>query len=145
MHVEKNMGDSLVGTMLHMNVKTKDGLASQMDTVHFGLRPELKPQTNGNKTILPATCYTLSKEENDMFCETLYHLQGYCSNFSSLVSRKDRKLIKSHDYHMLMQQFLPIAIRSILPKRMRYAIIRFCFFFRSISRKEIKVEELDTL
>ncbi|KAJ9544533.1 hypothetical protein OSB04_024240 [Centaurea solstitialis] len=150
MHVEKNVGESLVGTLLHMNGKTKDGLASRMDLAHFGLRPELEPQPNGNKTIVPAACYTLTKEEKDVFCETLYHLrapQGYCSNFSSLVSRKDRKLIglKSHDYHMLMQQFLPIAIRSIMPKPTRYAIIRFCFFFRSISRKEIKVEELDKL
>ncbi|KAJ9538975.1 hypothetical protein OSB04_031708 [Centaurea solstitialis] len=147
MHVEKNVGDRLVGTLLHMNGKTKDGLASRNDLVHFGLRPELAPQTNGNKTILPAACYTLTKEEKDMFCETLYHLrapEGYCSNFYSLVSRKDRKFIglKSHDYHMLMQQFLRIAIRSIMPKPMRYAIIRFCFFFRSIYRKEIKVEEL---
>lgn len=150
MHVEKNVCESLIGTLLHMSGKTKDGLEARMDLVHFGLRPELEPKIQGNGTILPAACYTLTKEEKDKFCETLYELrvpQGYCSNFASLVSRKDRKLIglKSHDYHMLMQQFLPIAIRSIMPKATRYAIIRFCFFFKSISCKEVKVEELDKL
>ncbi|KAJ9535975.1 hypothetical protein OSB04_un000867 [Centaurea solstitialis] len=41
----------------------------------------------GNGTILPTACYTLTKEEKDKFCETLYELrvpQGYCSNFASL-------------------------------------------------------------
>nr|GEV36404.1 hypothetical protein [Tanacetum cinerariifolium] len=52
--------------------------------------------------------------------------QGYCSNFSRLVSLKDRKLIglKSHDYHMLMQELLPIDIRLIMHPPTRYAIIR---------------------
>ena len=76
MHVEKNVGESLVGTLLHMNGKTNDGLASRMDLEHFGLRPKLQPQTNGNKTILPAACYTLTKEEKDVFCETLYNLRA---------------------------------------------------------------------
>ena len=121
-----------------------------MDLIHFGLKPELQARIEGNKTTLPAASYTLTTEEKTMFCETLYNLrvpQGYCSNFSSLVSLKDRKLIglKSHDYHMLMQQFLPIAIRSIMPKSTRDGITRFCFIFKSICSKEIKVKELDKL
>ena len=133
MHIEKNVAESIVGTLLNVLGKTKDGLPARSDLEHFGLRQELQPKTQGNKTILPAACYTLTKEEKDKFCETLYNLrvpQGYCSNFSSLVSLKDRKLVglKSHDYHMLMQQFLRIAIRSIMPEPTRYAIIRLCFF-----------------
>ncbi|KAL6333211.1 hypothetical protein AAG906_028394 [Vitis piasezkii] len=44
--------------------------------------------------------------------------EGYCSNFRNLVSTKDLKLygLKSHDYHTLMQQLLPVALRSLLPK-----------------------------
>ena len=117
MHVEKNVGESLVGTMFNIPGKTKDGLKARLDLTHFGLKPELQARIEGNKTTLPAASYTLTTEEKTMFCETLYNLrvpQGYCSNFSSLVSLKDRKLIglKSHDYHMLMQQFLPVAYRT---------------------------------
>ncbi|XP_035843919.1 uncharacterized protein LOC118490404 [Helianthus annuus] len=123
----ENVAESIVGTLPNVPGKTKDGLNARLDLAHFGLKQELQAKKQGNKTILPAACYTLTKDEKDKFCETLYSLrvpQGYCSNFSSLVNRKDRKLVglKSHDYHMLMQQFLPIAIR-----------------------KEIKVEELDKL
>ncbi|XP_026459726.1 uncharacterized protein LOC113360430 [Papaver somniferum] len=146
---EENVGQSLVGTLLH-NGNTKDGLNARKDLVRLGLKSELHPKTDDKGTILPAACYTLTTEEKDIFLETLFELrvpEGYCSDFSTLVNLKERKLIglKSHDYHMLMQQFLPVAIRSIMPTPVRYAIIRFCFFFRSISAKEIMVEELDKL
>ncbi|XP_026398281.1 uncharacterized protein LOC113294073 [Papaver somniferum] len=128
MHVEKNVGQSLVGTLLH-NGNTKDGLNARKDLVRLGLKSELHPKTDDKGTILPATCYTLTTEEKDIFLETLSELrvpEGYCSDFSTLVNLKERKLIglKSHDYHMLMQQFLPVAVRSIMPTPVRYAIIR---------------------
>lgn len=54
MHIEKNVGGSLVGTLLHMQRKTKDGLEARLDSVHFGLRPELEPKIDGKGTIFPA-------------------------------------------------------------------------------------------
>ncbi|GJZ71149.1 hypothetical protein Tco_0635000 [Tanacetum coccineum] len=115
-----------------------------------GVKPELFAMQEEDKTTLPLAGYTLTNAEKDIFCEMLYNIrvpQGYCSNFSSLVSLKDRKLIglKSHDYHMLMQDVLPIAIRSIMHPPTRYAIIRFCFFYKSICSKEIILQELDKM
>lgn len=129
MHIEKNVAESLIGTLLNIPGKTKDGLTARLDLDDMNLRPELKPKRDGNIIKLPAASYTLTTEEKDKFCDTLENLrvpQGYCSNFATLVSRKDKTLIglKSHDYHMLMQQFLPLAIRSIMPSPTRYAIIR---------------------
>lgn len=150
MHIEKNVAESLIGTLLNTPGKTKDGLNARKDLMRLMIKPELQGKRSGNDIVLPAASYTLTKIEKDMFCETLHNIrapQGYCSNFSSLVSLKDRKLLglKSHDYHMLMQQFLPIAIRNIMPEPTRNAIIRFCFFFKSICSKEINVEELDKM
>ncbi|XP_042419138.1 uncharacterized protein LOC122007345 isoform X1 [Zingiber officinale] len=53
--------------------------------------------------------------------------------------------LKSHDCHVLMQHFLPIVIRDALPKHVRYAIIRLCFFFKDICCKVIDVAKLDKL
>ncbi|GKD87021.1 putative transposon, En/Spm-like protein [Tanacetum coccineum] len=150
MHVEKNVCESLVGTLLNVPGKTKDGMNARLDLAELGIKPELFARQEEDKTTLPPAGYTLTNAEKDIFCETLSNIrvpQGYCSNFSSLVSLKDRKLIglKSHDYHMLMQEFLPIAIRSIMHPPTRYAIIRFCFFFKFICRKEISLQELDKL
>ena len=66
-------------------------------------------------------------------------LEGYCSKFGNLVSVEELKLhgLKSHDYHALMQQLLPIAIRSVLPKHVRYAIMRLCFFFNALCAKVV--------
>ncbi|GJR45615.1 retrovirus-related pol polyprotein from transposon TNT 1-94 [Tanacetum coccineum] len=129
MHVEKNVAESLVGTLLHVPGKIKDGVNARLDLAELGVKPELFAMQEEYKTTLPPAGYTLTNAEKDTFCETLHNIrvpQGYCSNFSSLVNLKDRKLIglKSHDYHMLMQEFLPIAIRSIMHPPTRYAIIR---------------------
>lgn len=58
---------------------------------------------------------------------------------------KDLKLVglKSHDCHILMQQLLPVAIRDILPKKVRQAVTRLCFFFNAICSKVIDPEKLD--
>ncbi|VVA36605.1 PREDICTED: transposon, partial [Prunus dulcis] len=53
--------------------------------------------------------------------------------------------LKSHDCHTLMQQLLPVAIRSVLEKPERYAITRLCFFFNAICAKTVDVSKLDKL
>ncbi|GJU71055.1 RNA-directed DNA polymerase, eukaryota [Tanacetum coccineum] len=150
MHIEKNVVESLVGTLLNVPGKMKDRVNAQLDLAKLGVKPELFSMQEEDKTTLPPVGYTLTNDEKDIFCEMLYNIrvpQGYCSNFSSLVSLKDRKLIglKSHDYHMLMQEFLAIAIHSIMHPPTRYAIIKFCFFFKSICSKEIRLQELDKM
>ncbi|XP_010463429.1 PREDICTED: uncharacterized protein LOC104744109 [Camelina sativa] len=40
--------------------------------------------------------------------------------------------LKSHDYHVLMQQLLPVAVRVLLPKGPRIAIFRICAFFNCV-------------
>ncbi|GJV26242.1 putative transposase-associated domain-containing protein [Tanacetum coccineum] len=147
MHVEKNVAESIVRTLLHVPGKTKDGLNARLDLAELVVKPQLFAMQDEDKTALPPAGYTLTNAEKDIFCETLHNIKvpkGYCSNFSSLVNLKDRKLIglKLHDYHMLMQEFVPIAIRSIMHPPTRYAIIRFCFFFKSICSKEIILQEL---
>nr|GEY59369.1 hypothetical protein [Tanacetum cinerariifolium] len=148
--LEKSVCESLVRTLLNVHGKTKDGMNARLDLAELGIKPKLFARQKEDKTTLPPAGYTLTNAKKDIFCDMLSNIrvpQGYCSNFSSLVSLKDRKLIglKSHDYHMLMQEFLPITIRSIMHPPTRYAIIRFCFFFKFICRKEISLHELDKL
>ncbi|RVW61746.1 hypothetical protein CK203_065428 [Vitis vinifera] len=65
----------------------------------------------------------------------------------NLVSMEELKLngLKSHDYHALMQQLLPVAIRSVLLKHVRYAITRLCFFFNALCAKVLDVSRLNDL
>jgi hypothetical protein len=63
MHVTKNIFDSIIGTLLNMLRKSKNGLKSRTDLVQFELRPELHPISRHNgKHFLPPTSYTLIAE-----------------------------------------------------------------------------------
>jgi ssDNA-binding Zn-finger/Zn-ribbon topoisomerase 1 len=149
MHIEKNVCDAIVGTLLNMQGKTKDGPKVRQDMAAMG-RSELAPQERGKRWYLPPACFTLSKKEKVSFCESLHGLKvpaGYSSNFRRLVSMSDLKLVgmKSHDCHVLMQQLLPVAIRGILPPQVRYTSTRLCFFFNTICSKVINPTILDDL
>ena len=150
MHIEKNVCESIIGTLLNILGKTKDGLNSRLDLLEMGLRCELGPRFESNRTYLPPACYTLSKVEKKLFCQTLSQLkvpEGYCSNMRNLVSMEDLKLygLKSHDYHTLMQQLLPMSLRSLLPKHVRHAICRLSFLFNALCSKVVDVSALDKL
>ncbi|CAJ2651409.1 unnamed protein product [Trifolium pratense] len=150
MHVEKNVCDSVIGTLLNIAGKTKDGINARLDMDLMGIRKELLPQQINNRTYLPPACYTLSKKEKTSFCECLKSIKvphGYSSNVNKLVSMNDLKLIglKSHDCHVLMQQLLPVAIRGILPDNVRKTISRLCLFFNAICCKAIDPLKLDEL
>ncbi|XP_057249977.1 uncharacterized protein LOC104893596 [Beta vulgaris subsp. vulgaris] len=124
MHIEKNVCDSLIGTLLNIPGKTKDGPNARDDLKEMNIRTELHPILKGSRNFLPLAAYTLSRKEKIQFCECLAGVkvpQGYSSNFSSLVSMQNLKLmgLKSYDCHVLMQQLLPVAIRGILPKNVR--------------------------
>jgi hypothetical protein len=73
MHVEKNMCEALVGTLLDIPGKIKDTLKACMDLEEMKLRKDLHHKTleNGLKKLLPA-CYTLSKQEKMSLCNCLH-------------------------------------------------------------------------
>ena len=43
MHVQKNVFESIIGTLLDIKGKTKEGLNSRMDLVNLGIKKELHP------------------------------------------------------------------------------------------------------
>jgi len=150
MHVEKNVCDSFIGTLLNIQGMTKDGVNANLDLVEMKIQEDLAPREVGRRTCLPLACYTMSKQEKKSFCLCLKRVkvpQGYSSNIQSLVSMQDLKLVglKSHNCHILIQQLLPVAIRGILPKNVRQIIMHLCAFFSSIWNKVIDPLKLDEL
>jgi hypothetical protein len=51
----------------------------------------------------------------------------------------------SHDYHVMLTTFLPIAIRAINPVFLKMAITRLYYFFNKVSQKVIDRDELPSL
>lgn len=151
MHLEKNVFDSTIGTLLDIPSKTKDGLKSRNDLVNLGIRKDLHPieLTNG-KIEIPPACYSMSPEEKKAFCKCLRGLKvptGFSSNIRKLVSMKDLSIsgYNAHDCHKMLTVFLPIAIRAVKPVHTKVVITKLCYFFNRVSQKVFDPEELGPL
>lgn len=150
MHIEKNVFDNIVNTLLGVDKKSKDNLNARVDLQNMGIRPELHPVERGNKTYLPPAIFTLSTKEKKLFCQTLKQVKfpdGYASNLQNKVLVDQRKLVglKSHDCHIIMQNLLPLAIRRILPEKVCTALIRLSNFFKKIYSPVISVSDMQQL
>ncbi|XP_024190647.1 uncharacterized protein LOC112194661 [Rosa chinensis] len=119
MHVEKNVTESVIGTLLGIDGKNKDSLKARLDMVLMGVKHSLHPKARGDRTWLPPAKYTLSKDEKTLMCKVLESVRvsdGFSSNIRRCVRVDERKLVglKSHDCHIIMQYLLPVAIRHSL-------------------------------
>ncbi|GLT65094.1 hypothetical protein SLA2020_375460 [Shorea laevis] len=151
MHTEKNIGENCVSTFLNEKGKSKDNLQARLDLEDIGIRPDLHPKINASgRMILPPAPYTLSAEEKAQFCEVFKNLKvpdGYASNISRSINLKEHKMqsLKSHDYHILVQDLLPVALRCSMPKKVTAVMIEFCNILKALCSKVLNVDELDSL
>ncbi|XP_052171551.1 uncharacterized protein LOC127787533 [Diospyros lotus] len=91
MHIEKNICDNIVGTLLNIEGKTKDTFKARLDLQDLKIRKELHLQKCPDGSfMMPPASYTLSKEERNEFCEFLQSVKfpdGYASNISRTLGR----------------------------------------------------------
>lgn len=155
MHVEKNVCDNVLGLLMNIPDKTKDGPKARKDLEILKIRKELwaeeeeSPEDkNGFVTVTtrfnPA-CYNLSKDELHRVCECFRGIKvpsNYSSNIKRLVHMKSRQLVgmKSHDCHVIITQLLPVAIRGAMEPGVREIVMKLCDFFDTISQKSITVK-----
>nr|XP_043616177.1 uncharacterized protein LOC122588102 [Erigeron canadensis] len=152
MHIEKNVCDKIVGTLLGIVGKSKDNMKARLDLEKWGIREELHPKKNpGSSNIyLPKACYEMTRGEKDLFLQTLKSIKPpdeYSSNISRCVQLRDRKLtgMKSYDCHMLMQEYLPITLRGSLPDHVSMILIYLCDFFKRICLKDLTGDDFKFL
>jgi hypothetical protein len=138
MHVKKNVCESLLGTLLNMDGKTRDHGHARADIKKMGIRPELWLDDSVKGMELPTSCITLSKHGKKVPSD-------YSTNISRLISFLDLKVapgVKSHDYHVLLTQMVAVGIQNILPAIVREPIMNLCFFFNAIGQKVLSEEAL---
>jgi hypothetical protein len=129
----------------------KDTLKVWLDLKEANKRAELHPVdvVRTSAVLLPRAPYVLTKAEKQMFVKIVQNLKTPTTYVGQLAKRvtADGELrgLKSHDYHVLMQQILPLCIRTLLNEEVRIAIIRVCRVFARLCVKsvdETTVEEL---
>lgn len=115
MHIEKNVCDNLVCTLLN-DAKSKDNLEARLDLVDLGIHQELHPKLEeDSRYIVPLACFTMSRENKETLCSVIQSIKlpyGYASNIARSVDMKSCKFIglKSHDCHILIEHLLPFAL-----------------------------------
>ena len=150
MHIEKNICESVLGTLMSIEGKTKDTINSRKDLKRLGIRREMQLQENGSSVYMPIGWYTLSRNERVTFCEWLMKIKlpdGYASNLTRCVRTNDWKItgLKSHDCHVFLQRILPIGIRGYLTRDVRVALTELGAFFKDLCARTLNVEALDRM
>ncbi|XP_016460803.1 uncharacterized protein LOC107784235 isoform X1 [Nicotiana tabacum] len=151
MHIEKNICDSLLGTLLEIDGKSKNHEKSRYDLQEIRIRKELQRRINNDGTIsLAKSCFYMKPKEKSLFCTVMKNAKlpkGCASNISERVQVKEMKIsgYKSHDAHFIMHYLLQVAIRKVLPKNVSLALIRLRNFFRAICSKVIRRRDLETI
>jgi hypothetical protein len=131
MHYEMNLAQNFLKTITRITdtVKVKRDLQRKGIWRHLWLI---------GKMYKPATPYVFSDKEFSDFVQILEALRspsGYSSAFAKHIRKKKFGGPKSHDYHVLMQQLLPLALRNLLVLGPRMAEMRICKLFRRICTK----------
>ncbi|XP_073049489.1 uncharacterized protein [Primulina eburnea] len=79
MHIEKNVFESLINTLMNVKGKTKDNVAARLDMVQMGVRPELAPKFGEKRTYLPPAACSFTKKRKvtifpPSFFDVMLHL-----------------------------------------------------------------------
>lgn len=102
---------------------------------HLRLTPSPK---NPNKMVKSVASYVFSDTEFKLFVGCIESLKtpiGYSSDLSKHLRKKNFGGMKLHDYHVLLQQILPLALRNLMQPGMRMAIMRMSKVFWHICTK----------
>ncbi|XP_052619588.1 uncharacterized protein LOC111897976 [Lactuca sativa] len=132
--------------------KSKDNYETRLDLKQLGIRKELHPKKRprSDTTFMPRACYQMNRDEKGLFLKILKLIKPpdeFSSNISRCVQLNEKKLVgmKSYDHHMLMQEYLPIALRGTLPDHVSSTIIELSDFFRIICYKDLTEVDLQYL
>ncbi|XP_040369498.1 uncharacterized protein LOC112186204 [Rosa chinensis] len=150
MHIEKNVTESVIGTLLGMDGKNKDSLNARLDLQELNCKPKYHPKLVGGRCTYDPMPFTLKVTEKSLFCEILSLAllpDGFSSNLARCVRKAERKLVglKSHDCHIIMQYLLPLAIRHSLPKEAKVVLLELSSFFRNLCTKVGTKEHFEDL
>ncbi|XP_074323263.1 uncharacterized protein LOC141660197 [Apium graveolens] len=88
MHIEKNLCEAMLGTLLNIPGKTKDRESVHLDMAEMGIRLELRPKTPGKKEKVPLASWNLSHAEKKTVCSAFLQMKlsdGFCSNIKNLA------------------------------------------------------------
>jgi hypothetical protein len=115
MHCEMNLAKNFLKTIVGMKdtVKVRRDLQRKNIKKHLWL---VRNPRGGKKMLKLAAPYVLNDDKFKIFTNTIENLKtpsGHSSNLEKHIRSKKFGSLKSHDYHVFMQQLLPLGLRGL--------------------------------
>jgi hypothetical protein len=147
MHIEKNICESLMATILNIPRKIKDTIKARLHLKDCGIKKELQFKETGDSCQMPHARYTLSKEQKKAFCGFLREVKfpdGFASNVSRCLNADGTKVqgLITHDCHILLQRILPAAMRGFLDKDIYEEIVELGKILRQLCSRTLDKDVL---
>nr|GEV59371.1 hypothetical protein [Tanacetum cinerariifolium] len=100
---EKNVSKSLAGTLLYVSGKTKDGVNARLDLAELGVKPELFPMQEKDKTTLPLAGYILTNAKKRPF------VKHYTTSSKEIILQElDKMQVELVVTLCLLKKFFPL-------------------------------------
>jgi hypothetical protein len=147
MHCEMNLAKNFLKTISGK----KDTVKVRRDLRRRNIRKHLWLTAHSGrrgKIVKPHVSYVLTAEEFEVFAQTIESLKmptGYSSTLGKHIQGKKIGSLKSHDYHVLMQQILLLALWGLLTPGACMAVMHMCKVFRHICTKVYNPTEYESL
>lgn len=138
MHCEKNICENLLRTLFGET----DGPKSREDMRARGIRQHLHLQRNvdGCTFFKPDAPYILTKDHRLQFLVALRELKfpsGYVGALRQRIEDGKLRGLKTHDFHVLLQQVIPLCLCNIGNPQVVGAVMRVSRLFRKICAKVV--------
>ena len=146
MHIEKNIAESVLKFLFG----EKDTPDSRRDLEELGIRRELwlRPRANRQAFVKPHAPYVFTDAEKRIFIEEVSEIctpTGYGSALGKHIKKSKFQGLKSHDYHCLIQQIIPVVSITLLQPLQRTALMRLGKSLNRICARVVDKSEIAAL
>lgn len=153
MHIEKNIIVSLMKTLSSAKGAKADGRSvreelkatNRMPDLHDPEKVLIDRRTGEERYKYKKAPWVWSKNEFRSVTEIIASIRTPTNYGASMAHKfKDDKIVgmKTHDWHNVLHDFLPIAIRGTLTPEIRMVVYKLSHFFKNLCAKEIREEDL---
>jgi hypothetical protein len=151
MHIENNICDNLLWTLLKVEGRTKDTINTRLDLHDMDIRPEYLCVQEGNSLRILDARYVLKQKHREQFCKFLKGVKfpdDYAANLAKSISLDGTKVVgklKTHAYHCLLLRIIPVCLRGFVPKDVYEAILELGNFFKKLCSRTLRKDVMKKL
>ncbi|KAL9666040.1 hypothetical protein QQ045_000362 [Rhodiola kirilowii] len=153
MHIEKNVFDNIIGTILGLEGKTKDDVKAREGLEKQGVRKHLWKKIIGpssRKDRVSQAPYTVLPEHKIEILEMMKDAKypfGYVGSLQNKINLDDKKFngLKTHDFHVMLQRLLPIFIWHYLPYNVVSPLVSLSQWFQKLCCRELNKVDFERI